>query len=134
VAGTYELKALVMVSMVQFALFFVDFWFQLARWVDSTILDALYGWGFGVDRPHTNFSPLIGLNNSFGDILLDFVMAAMFVVLPGFWVSALTWAGVRGGNFLHGLTTATSDAKGAGSRGADFAMSNARNGVSTNRK
>jgi hypothetical protein len=57
VAGTYELKALVTVSMVQFALFFVDFWFQLARWVDSTILDALYGTGFGIDRPHSNFDP-----------------------------------------------------------------------------
>jgi hypothetical protein len=45
VFGTYELKALVAVSCVQFALFFVDFWFQLARWLDSTILDALYGWG-----------------------------------------------------------------------------------------
>ena len=47
VFGTYELKALVAVSCVEFALFFVDFWFQLARWLDSTILDALYGWGSG---------------------------------------------------------------------------------------
>ena len=58
--GTYDLKTVVTVSCVQFALFFVDFWFQLARWIDSTILDALYGWGFGADRPHTNFDPLIG--------------------------------------------------------------------------
>ena len=63
VFGTYELKALVAVSCVEFALFFVDFWFQLARWLDSTILDALYGWGFGANRPHSNFDPLIGLNN-----------------------------------------------------------------------
>ncbi len=53
VVGTYDLKTVVTVSVVQFALFFVDFWFQLARWVDSTILDALYGWGFGWNRPHT---------------------------------------------------------------------------------
>jgi hypothetical protein len=124
VAGTYELKALVTVSVVQFALFFVDFWFQLARWLDGTILDALYGVGFGADRPHANFNPLIGLNNSFGDMLLNFVMGMMFLVLPGFWITALTWAGFRAGNFLHGFTTATSDAKGAGSRGADFAIRN----------
>src|SRR3546814_8909899 len=48
--GTYDLKTVMKVSCVQFALFFVDFWFQLARWIDSTILDALYGWGFGADR------------------------------------------------------------------------------------
>jgi hypothetical protein len=82
--GTYDLKTVVTVSCVQFALFFVDFWFQLARWIDSTILDALYGWGFGADRPHTNFDPLIGLNNAFGDMLLNFVMAMMFIVLPTF--------------------------------------------------
>src|SRR3546814_3133841 len=69
--GTYDLKTVMTVSCVQFALFFVDFWFQLARWIDSTILDALYGWGFGADRPHTNFDPLIGLNNAYGDMLLN---------------------------------------------------------------
>ncbi|WP_438451123.1 conjugal transfer protein TraG N-terminal domain-containing protein, partial [Listeria monocytogenes] len=76
--------------VVQFALFFTDFWFQLARWIDSTILDALYGWGFGWNRPHTNFDPLVGLNNAFGDLLLMFVMGTMFLVLPGFWLASLT--------------------------------------------
>ncbi|MCY1360229.1 hypothetical protein D9M68_436530 [compost metagenome] len=41
VVGTYDLKTVVTVSVVQFALFFVEFWFQLARWIDSTALDAL---------------------------------------------------------------------------------------------
>ncbi len=116
--GTYELKALVAASCVEFALFFVDFWFQLARWLDSTILDALYGWGFGANRPHTNFDPLIGLNNAFGDMLLNFVMATMFLVLPGFWVAALGWVGVRAGNVVQMLTMATDGAKSAGSKGA----------------
>ena len=72
VVGTYDLKTLVTMSIVQFALFFVDFWFQLARWIDSTILDALYGWGWGWNRPHANFDPVMGLNNAFGDLLLNF--------------------------------------------------------------
>lgn len=111
--GTYELKALVAVSCVQFALFFVDFWFQLARWLDSTI----YGWGFGANRPHSNFDPLIGLNNAFGDMLLNFVMATMFVVLPAFWVTALGWVGVRAGNVVQMMTMATDGAKSAGTKG-----------------
>src|SRR5690606_26815729 len=74
VIGTYDLRTLVAVSVVQFALFFVEFWFQLARWIDSTILDALYGWGLGFNRPHINFNPLVGLNNTFGDMILNFVM------------------------------------------------------------
>ncbi|UQQ00440.1 conjugal transfer protein TraG N-terminal domain-containing protein [Xanthomonas arboricola pv. juglandis] len=118
VIGTYDLKAVVTVSCVQFALFFVDFWFQLARWIDSTILDALYGW----NSPHSNFNPLMGLNNAFGDMLLNFVMAAMFIVLPGFWVAALSWVGVRAGNVAQMFNAGTDGAKSAGGKGADVAM------------
>jgi hypothetical protein len=129
VAGTYELKALVTVSMVQFALFFVDFWFQLARWVDSTILDALYGyagWGLHPDRPHTNFNPVMGLNNTFGDMLLNFVMGAMFLVLPALWITALTWAGVRAGAIANSLSESTKGASSAGSKGTGLVSSKLR--------
>jgi hypothetical protein len=117
VIGTYELKTVVTVSCIEFALFFVDFWFQLARWIDSTILDALYGW----NSPHSNFDPLMGLNNAFGDLLLDFVIGAMFIVLPGFWVTALAWTGIRVGGAIQGLSEGTKGAGQAGSKGADVA-------------
>ncbi|MQT46155.1 MULTISPECIES: conjugal transfer protein TraG N-terminal domain-containing protein [Pseudomonas] len=120
--GTYDLKTVVTVSVVQFALFFVDFWFQLARWIDSTILDALYGSGWGWNRPVTNFDPVMGLNNAFGDLLLNFVMGTMFIVLPTFWVMALSWAGIQAGNILQGLVGATGDAKAAGGKGPDALM------------
>lgn len=120
--GTYDLKTVVTVSVVQFALFFVDFWFQLARWIDSTILNALYGSGWGWNRPVTNFDPVMGLNNAFGDLLLNFVMGTMFIVLPTFWVMALSWAGIQAGNILQGLVGATGDAKAAGGKGPDALM------------
>lgn len=118
VVGTYDLKTVVTVSVVQFALFFTDFWFQLARWIDSTILDALYGWGFGWNRPHTNFDPLVGLNNAFGDMLLMFVMGTMFLVLPGFWLASLTWVGIRAGHVIQGLSDGSKSAGQAGGKGA----------------
>lgn len=118
VIGTYDLKGVVTASCVEFALFFVDFWFQLARWIDSTILDALYGTG----SPHETFSPLMGLNNAMGDMLLNFVMAAMFLVLPAFWITALGWIGIRAGGALQGLAEATKGAGQAGSKGTDVAM------------
>ncbi|AOV01813.1 TPA: conjugal transfer protein TraG N-terminal domain-containing protein [Pseudomonas aeruginosa] len=117
VVGTYDLKTVVTVSVVQFALFFTDFWFQLARWIDSTILDALYGWGFGWNRPHTNFDPLVGLNNAFGDMLLMFVTGTMFLVLPTFWVAALGWVGVKAGVIAQNLAVGskeTRDSAGSG--------------------
>jgi hypothetical protein len=116
VIGTYDLKTVVTISIVQFALFFVDFWFQLARWVDSTILDALYGWGWGWNRPHANFDPLIGLNNTFGDMVVSFVMATMFITLPAFWVAALSWVGVRMGGLLQGLSYGTRPVSQAGGK------------------
>lgn len=116
VVGTYDLKTVVTVSVVQFALFFVDFWFQLARWIDSTILDALYGWGWGWNRPHSNFDPLVGLNNAFGDMLLNFVMGTMFLVLPTFWVASLGWVGIKAGVIAQNLTVGSKEARdGAGS-------------------
>ena len=123
--GSYDLRTVVTVTAVQFSLFFVDFWFQLARWIDSTILNALYGW----HSPHSNFNPLMGLNNAFGDMLLNFVMATMFIILPGFWVVALTWAGVRTGNILGGFITGTTDAKSAGGSGSRLAMAAATKGA-----
>ncbi len=124
--GTYDLKTVVTVSVVQFALFFVDFWFQLARWIDSTILDALYGSGWGWNRPVTNFDPVMGLNNAFGDLLLNFVMGTMFLVLPAFWVTALGWAGIRAGNMLQGLANGSRDAGQAGGKGADVLNSSVK--------
>lgn len=111
--GTYGAETVVTITCVEFALFFCDFWFQLSRWLDSTILDALYGW----DSPHSNFNALYGLNNAFGDMLMDYVFGASFLVLPTFWVTALTWAGIRAGNFVGGLTSGTQDAKAAGGQG-----------------
>ncbi|MBS0417959.1 MAG: conjugal transfer protein TraG N-terminal domain-containing protein [Proteobacteria bacterium] len=115
VFGTYEIKTVVIATCVDFALFFTDFWFQLARWIDSTILDALYGW----NSPHSNFNVLMGLNNTFGDMLINFVLGAMFLVLPAFWVSALAWAGIQAGGALEGLVTGTNGARAAGSTGSD---------------
>jgi hypothetical protein len=117
--GTYGAETVVTITCVEFALFFCDFWFQFARWLDSTILDALYGW----NAPHSNFNPLFGLNNAFGDMLMDYIFGAAFLLLPTFWVTALTWAGIRAGNFVSGLTVGTQDARSAGGRGIGAVMS-----------
>ncbi|WP_146766027.1 conjugal transfer protein TraG N-terminal domain-containing protein, partial [Pseudomonas luteola] len=117
VFSTYSLKAVMTVTFVQFALFFIDFWFQLARWIDSTVIDALYG----PNAPHQNFNPVMGLNNTESDMLLNFVMGAMFIVLPTFWLATLSWAGVQVGNIAASFGQATGDAKAAGSEGVNLA-------------
>lgn len=112
VIGVYDLKNVITVSCVQFALFFTDFWFQLARWIDSTILDALYGW----ESPHGFLNVTMAVNNTMGDVLLNFVMGAMFLVLPALWITSLTWVGLHAGNVIQGLNNGTKDATQAGSK------------------
>ena len=104
-------------TVVFFALIFVDFWFQLARWVDSTILDALYGIG----SPHLSFDPVMGLNTATQDAILNFVMGSMFIILPMFWITALSWAGIRAGAVVEGLSRGTKDVQSAGDKGGGLA-------------
>nr|WP_253219539.1 conjugal transfer protein TraG N-terminal domain-containing protein [Pseudomonas chlororaphis] len=119
VVGAYQLSTAMTMSIVFFALVFVDFWFQLARWVDSTILDALYGSG----SPHLSFDPVMGLNTATQDAILNFVMGAMFVILPLFWVAALGWAGIKTGDVLGGLSRGSQPVQQAGGSAAGVATS-----------
>lgn len=113
--STYDLKATITVSVVQFAIIFVDFWLQLARWIDTTILDALYG----ANSPHSSLNPLMGMNNTQADMLLNYVMAALFIVLPAFWMTSLAFAGVKAGSTLQGMSDGTSGAQQQGGKGKD---------------
>ncbi|MFJ5299187.1 conjugal transfer protein TraG N-terminal domain-containing protein [Pseudomonas sp. NPDC088368] len=121
--GTFDLKVVMTITFAQFALIFVDFWFQLARWVDSTILDALYGNGIGSNVPHNNLDLVFGASNTQGDLLLDFVIGTMFIALPSFWVVALGWSGMKFGLLVSGLTAGTSTAQEAGGKGTGNLLS-----------
>jgi TraG-like protein, N-terminal region. len=113
--STYDLKATITVSVVQFAMIFVDFWLQIARWIDTTILDALYG----VSSPHSTLNPLMGMNNTQADMLLNYVIGALFIILPAFWMTALAFAGVKAGATLQGMSDGTSGAQQQGGKGKD---------------
>ncbi len=45
---------------------------------------------------------LAGLQNSQDDVIINLVMGSMFLVLPTFWLGAMTWAGVRVGVAVKG--------------------------------
>jgi hypothetical protein len=116
VIGAYQLKTAMTMTVVFFSLIFVDFWFQLARWIDSTILDALYGSG----SPHLSLDPVMGLNTATQDAILNFVMGAMFIILPAFWIAALGWAGISAGSVLGGLQVGTDGVRSAGAKGGEL--------------
>ena len=94
--AAYEFKTVITLTFVIFALNFLTFWWELARWLDSWLLTALYS-----SDTHSRFN-MAGLQNSTDDLIMNLVMGAMFIVLPAVWLGALSWAGVRIGDVISG--------------------------------
>lgn len=95
VISAFDVKAFVTCTILMFALYFLHFWFELARWLDSRLLQALYDSGgpnFGAGILDFSADPA-------GDMYMDFTTAIMFLVVPAIWMGLLGWAGVKGGNF-----------------------------------
>ncbi|SMG61694.1 conjugal transfer protein TraG N-terminal domain-containing protein [Cedecea sp. NFIX57] len=97
--SAYEFKTVITLTFVVFALNFLTFWWELARWLDSWILEALY-----TSDTHTSFN-MAGFQNTSDDLIMSFVLGSMFVVLPAVWVGALSWAGVKTGGIIEGAVT-----------------------------
>ncbi|MFC1040784.1 conjugal transfer protein TraG N-terminal domain-containing protein [Pasteurella multocida] len=95
----YSLKAIVTLTFVQFSFFFLSFWWELARWIDTWILETLYN-----DNTHSRFN-FAGLMNDADDGILKIVVATMFLVLPTLWFLMLGWAGLRAGQGLNNLVS-----------------------------
>ncbi|NCG54051.1 conjugal transfer protein TraG N-terminal domain-containing protein [Serratia fonticola] len=132
VFSAYELKTAVTLTFVQFALIFLTFWWELARWLDSWMLEALYG-----GAAHSSWN-MAGIQNTQDDLIVMFVMGTMFVVLPAFWIAALGWTGVSIGHVLGTLAAdGASKAQQGGGKAGDIATNAIRSfsgGVDTGMK
>ena len=93
----YSLKTVVTLSFVYFALMTTPFWWELARWLDSFLLDIMYS-----SESHNSINPYF-FDNTLDDIIINFVMGSMFLILPGIWFGSMSWAGVRMGELTNHL-------------------------------
>ncbi|EFB4262147.1 conjugal transfer protein TraG, partial [Escherichia coli] len=117
--AAYELSTLITLTFVVFAVHFLTFWWELARWLDSWMLTALYS-----SDTHTRFN-MMGFQNTSDDLIMNLVMGTMFLVLPAVWLGALSWAGVHAGVIASGIQRGTETVSGA----AQTAGTIARSGV-----
>lgn len=106
--SAYEFKTAITLTFVIFALNFLTFWWELARWIDSWMMEALYG-----SQTHDNWN-MMGIQNTSDDMIMNFVMGTMFLVLPALWMAAFSWAGVRIGEIAKMTSDGTAQAKQAG--------------------
>ena len=97
--STYSVKTVMTLTFAQFGLFFLTFWWELARWLDGWMLSMLYG-----SDAHSSLN-LAGLQNTQDDLIMQFVTGVMFLVLPAFWMGALAWTGIQLGNVIERATT-----------------------------
>ncbi|UIA92988.1 conjugal transfer protein TraG N-terminal domain-containing protein [Erwinia tracheiphila] len=97
--AAYEFKTVITLTFVVFALNVLTFWWELARWLDSWLLTALYS-----SDTHSHFN-MAGLQNSSDDLIMNLVMGTMFLVLPAVWLGALSWAGINVGQMLGAAFT-----------------------------
>lgn len=63
-----------------------------------------------------------GFQNSADDLIMNFVMGTMFLVLPAVWMGALSWAGVKiGGVVESSMAKGSQKAEAAGGKAGGIA-------------
>lgn len=112
VFSAYSVRTVLTLIFVQFALMFLTFWWELARWLDGTLLDLLY------DCDTHSYWNMAVIQNTQDDIIMMFVTGTMFIVLPAFWTGGLSWVGIRIGGVIEGATR--NGVKSSGKYGSNY--------------
>lgn len=114
VFSAYGVKTVLTLTFAQFGLMFLTFWWELARWLDGWMLELIYS-----SDTHSSWN-LAGLQNTQDDLIMQFVMGSMFIVLPAFWMGTLGWAGIQLGGVIERATVnGAADANKSGGRMGD---------------
>ena len=112
VISSYSFKVAGMATFGLFAMWFLTFWWELARWINANLVDLLYR------SDAAKLSWLSAANNLYDRMVLQFVEGMMFLVLPTLWVAVLGWSGMKVGDSLgRSVTQSTSPSQSAGQKG-----------------
>ena len=101
--STYQLKALMTITFALFTLHMLTFWWELARWIDSSMLDTLYHQVSTTDQALLSLPTAGFMDGTVTAQVIEYVMGAMFIVLPALFVGAMSWAGYSVGNGIQSM-------------------------------
>lgn len=122
--SSYSFKVAGVASFGLFALWFLTFWWELARWINSNLVDLLY------NSDAAKMSYIAAAQNGYDRLVLIFVEWSTFLILPSIWVAVLGWSGMRVGSAVsQSMGEGTKGAKRAGDQGSDAAVSAATKGA-----
>lgn len=121
--SSYSVKTVMTITFVQFGLYFLTFWWELARWLDTWLLTALHQ-----DDPNHvwNFA---GILNTSDDVAVKLVIGAMYLFLPAFFMIAISWAGVKVGDIASSFSRGSQLTQASGSQAANTAYNTVKNKV-----
>jgi hypothetical protein len=126
VMSGYSMKVAGTATFGLFALWFLTFWWELARWLSNNLITMLYDGGGSSGGP---LDALSGAVNLYDKSLLVLVERAMFLVLPMVWMAVMAWAGSNVGRGVDSmLTGGTKGAQAAGDKASGAAIGAATKG------
>ena len=101
--STFQLKTVMTVTFALFTLHMLTFWWELARWIDSSMLDALYNQVSTTDQVLLSLPTSGVMDGTVTAQVIEYVMGAMFIVLPMIFFGAMSWTGYNVGAGLEGM-------------------------------
>ena len=118
VFSSYNIGKMIFMSIIIFSVKFWTVLWAVSHWLDNHLIDAINpGWFFSVEDAFTQ-------NNFVVKMVINFVVAGMFVVIPLFWSGLLTWAGHRVGDAMSkSVDNMGKGSESAGSKGGGLAAS-----------
>jgi len=126
--SAYDPKTIVTISFALFALAFITFWWELAGWLDDRLITILYNsmneQGLSASEPIADFmsSPRDGW-------IMNLVLGMMYMIFPMFWLSMLSWIGLKIGDMAQSLSKGASMPQEAGQQGGGLAKDAATTAV-----
>lgn len=119
----YSFKVAGVASFGLFATWFLTFWWEVARWMSSNLVELIY------KSDAAKMSWLSAANNMYDRMVLMFVEGTMYMVLPALWVGVLSWAGLKAGAAISkGAGDGGGQAQQSGEKGGNKAQSVASGG------
>lgn len=131
VMSAYSMKAAGVATFGLFALWFLTFWWELARWMDSNLTELVYNSSAGSPTDLEGFvNRLLGAaDNAFDVMVLQFVQGMMFLVLPAVFMGLLAWSGSKvGGGLSQGISQTTQKSQQMGEKGGQALQDKAAGG------
>lgn len=89
--SSYQPSKIIFMSIIVFSVKFWTVLWAMANWLDNNLIDAI--------KP--SWHQLSLQNNMLVEMIIDFVIGGLFVVMPLFWSGLLTWAGFKVGSEIN---------------------------------